>query len=426
MAPGARTTVEKIIAAHAGADVRAGEAKWVDVDLVMATDGNAPLAIELLKRELGAEESEIDGERIVLVIDHCAPAPNAGAANMQAAMRRFAAACGARMYDAGAGVSHVVLPEQGDVLPGMLVLGSDSHTVTYGAVNCLGIGMGSTDIAVAMRTGRTWMRVPETIKVWLDGSVPEGASAKDAVLALVREIGVDGATYACLEFDGEGVGSLSVEERLTFANMSIEMGAKCALMPVDGVCSEWLGERVDSVPDGFWSDSGAAFAKEVRLDLGSVRPLVARPHDLTEIDELGAAEGTPIDIAFIGTCTNGRISDLRRAARVLDGRKVAPGVQLIVSPGSREVLAEALREGLIETLVAAGAMVTTPGCGPCVGTHQGVPGDGHTLITTANRNFRGRMGNRDASIFVASPEVVARSAVEGAISSGAGAAGGAG
>ncbi|HEX5608537.1 MAG TPA: aconitase/3-isopropylmalate dehydratase large subunit family protein [Solirubrobacterales bacterium] len=415
MAQAARTTAEKIIAAHAGADVSAGAAVRVDVDLVMATDGNAPLAIELLKRELGAEEAEIDGSRIVLVIDHCAPAPNAGAANMQVAMRRFAAACGARIYDAGSGISHVVLPEQGDVLPGMLVLGSDSHTVTYGALNCLGIGMGSTDIAVAMRTGRTWLRVPETIKVWLSGQLQETASAKDAVLALVREIGVDGATYACLEFDGDGLESLSMEERLTFANMSIEMGAKCALMPVDGVCREWLGQRVKEPPAGEWSDPGCSFAAELELDLGAVRPMVARPHDLTEITELDGAEGTPIDIAFIGTCTNGRLSDLRRAAKVLAGRQVAPGVQLIVSPGSRQVLAGALSEGLIESLVAAGALITTPGCGPCVGTHQGVPGDGHTLITTANRNFRGRMGNREASIFVASPEVVARSALAGVV-----------
>ncbi len=411
-----RTAAEKIIGAHAGCPVVAGDLVRADVDVIMATDGNAPLAIELLRRELGAEDSSIDGSRIILVIDHCAPAPNLGAANMQALMRDFGSACNARLYDAGTGISHVVLPEKGDVKPGMLVVGSDSHTVTYGAVNCLGTGMGSTDIAVSMFTGRTWLRVPETIRVNLTRSLPAKASAKDAILELVRRIGVDGATYGCLEFGGDGLASLSMDERFTFANMAIEMGAKCTLMPADEVCQAWLSERLTEPIEPVTSDPSCDYAGVVELDLHDVEPMIASPHDLTEISPLSEAEGTPIDIAFIGTCTNGRIADLRRAATVLHGQKVAPGVQLIITPGSQDVLKLALREGLIETFVEAGALITTPGCGPCVGTHQGIPADGHTVITTANRNFRGRMGNRDAAIFVASPDTVAWSAVRGSVS----------
>jgi 3-isopropylmalate/(R)-2-methylmalate dehydratase large subunit len=335
---------------------------------------------------------------------------------MQALMRDFGRSCNARLYDAGTGISHVVLPEQGDVKPGMLVVGSDSHTVTYGAVNCFGTGMGSTDIAVSMLTGRTWLRVPETIRVNLTGSLSAKVSAKDAILELVRRVGVDGATYACLEFTGDGLASLSMDARFTFTNMAIEMGAKCALMPADAICEAWLSERVAEPIEPVASDPSCNYAGVVDLDLREVEPMIAAPHDLTEIGPLSEADGTPIDIAFIGTCTNGRIEDLRRAASVLKGLKVASGVQLIITPGSREVFTLALREGLIETFVDAGAVVTTPGCGPCVGTHQGIPADGHTVITTANRNFRGRMGNRDAAIYVASPATVAMSAVRGAIS----------
>lgn len=412
------TSVEKIIGAHAGRTVRSGELVRVEVDRIMATDGNAPLAIQMLRERLDTPDESVDGERVILVIDHCAPAPNPGAANMQSLMREFANRSGAKLYDVGSGISHVVLPENGDVWPGMLVVGSDSHTVTYGAVNCLGTGMGSTDVAVAMKTGRTWLRVPQTLRVELTNRLSSGAMAKDATLELVRRVGVAGATYACMEFGGDGIGSLSMDERFTLANMSIEMGAKCTLMPVDEICEAWLGERVDEPIEAVASDPGCDYgAGVVKLDLSDVTPMIARPHDLTDIRALEEAEATVIDIAFIGTCTNGRLSDLRSAAAALNGHQIHPNVQLIVTPGSRRVYLDALAEGLIETFVEAGALVTTPGCGPCVGTHQGIPADGHTVITTANRNFRGRMGNRDSQIFVGSPETVARSAVRGAVTS---------
>jgi 3-isopropylmalate/(R)-2-methylmalate dehydratase large subunit len=406
-----QTAVEKIISRHAGATVSAGDLVRASVDRVMATDGNAPLAIRLLREELGADE-RFDASHVILVIDHCAPAPDEGSANLQAVMRDFARESGARLYDAGAGISHVVLPEQGDVGPGMLVVGSDSHTVTYGAVNCMGTGMGSTDTAVAMYTGRTWLRVPQTMRVELHGELPAAATAKDLALAMVDAIGVDGATYKCLEVDGPALASLSMEQRFTIANMSVEMGAKCCLMPVDDVCRAYVERRRGQPIDGVSSDPGCTFADTVELDLAAVRPLASRPHDLTEMALVEDLE-QPIDLAFIGTCTNGRLSDLRQAADVLRGRRVHPGVRLVITPGSRDVLMGALRDGLVEIFVEAGAIMTPPGCGPCVGAHQGIPADGEVVVTSANRNFQGRMGNRKASIFVASPETVAASAVAG-------------
>jgi 3-isopropylmalate/(R)-2-methylmalate dehydratase large subunit len=408
----AKTAVEKIIAAHAGHAVQAGDLTIASVDLVMATDGNAPLALRLLREELGAPV-EFDGRHIVLVVDHCGPSPNEGAANLQQVMRRFARDAGARLYDAGEGISHVLLPEQGHALPGMLVIGSDSHTVTYGALNCLGTGMGSTDVAVAMYTRKVWLRVPETVRVELLGRLAPGVTAKDLALQLVARIGVGGATYKCLEIDGEGLASLTMDQRLTLCNMSVEMGAKCALMPVDEICRRYLGERAATAPAMVWSDPDCTYEAVHSVDLAAVEPLVALPHDLTHIVPMRDLGERRIDQAFIGTCTNSRLSDLEEAAAVLRGRRVHAQVRLIVTPGSRGVYREALRRGLIEVFLDAGAIVTPPGCGPCVGTHLGVPGDGEVVLSTANRNFQGRMGNPKASILLASPATVAASAIAG-------------
>lgn len=408
----APTGVEAIFSAHAGRAVKAGEFCVVDVDLVMATDGNGPLAICILKEELGAN-TVFDPDRVVLVIDHCGPSPGEGAANLQKGMFTFARQTGARIFGPGEGISHVLLPEQRLVRPGMLVLGSDSHTITYGAVNCVGLGMGSTDIAVAMRTGRAWVRLPETVRVDLTGQLRPGVSGKDLALWLVKLLGVDGATYCSLEIAGEGLAGLTMDARLTVANMAIEAGAKCTLMPCDAVCRSFVGEAAagNAVP----LPSNARFRARYEIRLDQVEPLLAPPHDLTRICAIDSFVGTAIDMAFIGTCTNGRLDDLRVAARVLKGRKAAPGLRLVVSPGSREVYLHALREGLIDIFIEAGAIVTPPGCGPCVGTHMGIPADGDVVISTANRNFKGRMGNARASVFLASPSVVAASAIVGAI-----------
>jgi 3-isopropylmalate/(R)-2-methylmalate dehydratase large subunit len=329
-------------------------------------------------------------------------------------MRRFADTCGARLFDIGSGISHVVLPEEGLALPGTLVLGSDSHSVTYGALNCFGTGMGSTDIAVAMLTGKAWLRVPQTYRVVLTGALKPSATAKDLVLELLRRIGVDGADYMCLELDGPGLAGLPMDARLTIASMAIEMGAKTAIMPADDTVTSYLAAR--SAPAGHptWSDPGARYRHTIEVDLGEVVPLVALPHDMTRIVPADSVD-LPIQQAFIGTCTNSRLEDLRAAAAVLRGRRIHPGVRLIVTPGSRGVYLEAIREGLVETFIEFGGVVTPPGCGPCVGTHLGIPADGELVVSTANRNFRGRMGNREASIVLGSPETVAASAVLGRV-----------
>jgi 3-isopropylmalate/(R)-2-methylmalate dehydratase large subunit len=413
-----RTAVEKIISRHAGRDAAGGELVVAAVDAVMATDGNAPLAIRLLHQELRTDRV-FDPERVILVIDHCAPAPDEGSANLQGEMRAFAGATGCLLYEAGEGISHVVLPERGHAGPGQLIVGSDSHTVTYGAVNCLGSGMGSTDIAVALAYGRVWLRVPETIRVELRGGLRDGATAKDLSLQLVAAIGTDGATYRCLEIDGPGLAGLGMDGRFTLCNMAVEMGAKCAMMPVDDVCLAYLAAHGSAPGEPVWSDPGCTYDAVHQLDLAEVEPLVARPHDLTDIVPLSGLGRQPVDMAFIGTCTNGRLSDLEAAAGVLGSHSLAPGVRLVVTPGSRRVYLEAMRRGLLTRFVEAGAVVTPPGCGPCVGTHQGIPADGEVVISTANRNFRGRMGNRSSSIFIASPETVMASAILGRVASAA-------
>ena len=300
------------------------------VDVVMAQDGNAPLAIQLLTEELGLRRT-FDPEKVVLVIDHCGPSPNDGASNLQKMMRAFAREAGARLFDIGSGISHVVLPESGYALPGTLVVGSDSHTLAYGALNCFGTGMGSTDIAAAMATGRTWLRVPETYRVVLTGALPPGVSAKDLVLEMVRRVGVDGATYMSLQVEGPGLAGLSTDARKTVCSMAIEMGAKTALMPPDERVRDYLATRDLPAGTPAEADPDAEYAAELELDLGAVRPLVALPHAPDRIVPAGSVT-IPVHQAFLGTCTNSRLEDLRAAAATLAGRSVHPDVRIIVTP----------------------------------------------------------------------------------------------
>jgi 3-isopropylmalate/(R)-2-methylmalate dehydratase large subunit len=410
------TAVEKILSRHADREVRAGDVTVAAVDRVMVQDGNAPLAIRLLREELGAARP-FDPERVVLVIDHCAPSPNEGAANMHRVMREFARDTGVTLFDAGAGISHVIFPENGLALPGELVVGSDSHSVTYGAINCLGTGMGATDIAVAMMTGKALLRVPETIAVELSGALPADAAAKDLALEFVHTVGVDGATYCSVEVGGRGLRSLDMDGRMTLCSIGIEVGAKCVLMPVDDLCRDYARGRSPRAWHEVWSDEDASFTQELVLDLDRLEPMVALPHDLTQIVPLREVHDQRIDMAFIGSCTNSRLSDLQAAADVLRGRRVDRNVRLVVTPGSREVFLAALDTGIIDVLVRAGGMVTTPGCGACVGAHQGIPADGEVVMSSMNRNFKGRMGNRNAAILLASPASVAASAVVGRVAS---------
>ncbi len=407
------TITEKIFSRHCGRKVRAGELVVTEVDFMMGQDGTSPLAIQAFRELKG--ERVYDPSRVALVIDHSAPSPLEGVSNLHALMRKFASEQGVGLYDVGWGVCHCLLPEQGHVAPGDIVIGADSHTTTYGAINVFSTGVGSTDLAAAMLTGRLWFKVPETLRLELKGKLPVGVYSKDVALFLAGKLTSDGATYLAVEYGGEVIRELPVEARFTIANMAVEMGAKAGLMEADEKTVEWLSGRVSRPFEPAAPDTDAAYREVMEFDLSDLSPQVAEPHRVDKVRPVEEVEGTPIQEAFIGTCTNGRLEDLETAARILAGRRVSPGVRLIVAPASRRVLMDAMDAGIAQRLIEAGAALVTPGCGPCVGTHNGVPADGETVISTANRNFKGRMGNAGAFIYLASPATVAASAVAGKI-----------
>lgn len=403
-----QTVAEKILSRHAGRSLTAGELTVIDVDAVLMTDTTAPLAIKAF-REMGGTKPW-KPERTFLVIDHASPAPNERIARLHDLMREFARETGARLYDVGEGICHQLMIEDDHVRPGEAFFGADSHTCTYGALGAFATGVGSTDLAAIMLTGKTWLKVPPTIKVEITGTLNPGVESKDLTLAIVGTLGFAGATYQSVEICGEAVAPLTLDERMTIANMGIEMGAKVALLHPDGLN---LPHPYDA--DQIRPDPDARYVRTVTVDGAALRPQISRPpkpDDTVDIDEL---IGTPIDYAFIGTCVNGRLRDLHAAARILGGRRVAPGVRLVIAPASRKVFLAAAQDGTLVTLTEAGASFLPSGCGPCVGTHNGVPGDGETVLSTANRNFRGRMGNPQANVYLASPTVVAAAAVAGKI-----------
>jgi 3-isopropylmalate/(R)-2-methylmalate dehydratase large subunit len=408
-----RTIAEKIFSTHCGRDVRAGELVVTEVDFMMGQDGTSPLAIKAF-RELGGE-NVLDPKRVALVIDHSSPSPLEGVSNLHGMMRSFAAEQGTGIYDVGCGVCHCLLPEQGHVAPGEIVIGADSHTTTYGAINAFSTGVGSTDLAAAMLTGRLWFKVPPTLRLELRGELPAGVYSKDVALYLAGELTADGATYLAVEYGGEVIDSLSVEARFTISNMAVEMGAKAGLMEADGKTLAWVSARVSRAFTPVAPDADADYEGVMEFDLDGLAPQVAEPHRVDSVRPVEEVEGTPIHEAVIGTCTNGRLEDLEVAMRILAGRRVSPEVRLIVAPASRQVLMDAMEKGIVRRLIEAGAVFVTPGCGPCVGTHNGVPADGERVISTANRNFKGRMGNSSAFIYLASPATVAASAVAGKI-----------
>jgi len=407
------TIAEKIFSSHCGRDVRAGELVVTEVDFMMGQDGTSPLAIRAFD-ELGGERV-LDPSRVALVIDHSSPSPLEGVSNLHAMMRAFAAEKGVRIYDIGCGVCHCLLPEQGHVAPGDIVIGADSHTTTYGAVNAFSTGVGSTDLAAAMLTGKLWFKVPPTLRLELRGTLQTGVFSKDVALFLAGRITADGATYLAVEYGGEVIASLSVDARFTISNMAVEMGAKAGLMEADAKTLEWISGRVSRPFTPAVPDPDAEYEDVMEFALDDLTPQVAEPHRVDAVKPVEEMEGTVIHEAVIGTCTNGRLEDLEVAARILSGRRVSPEVRLIVAPASRQVLLEGMEKGIVQRLIGAGAVFVTPGCGPCVGTHNGVPSDGERVISTANRNFKGRMGNANAFIYLASPATVAASAVAGKI-----------
>jgi 3-isopropylmalate/(R)-2-methylmalate dehydratase large subunit len=417
-----KTIGEKILSAKSGTDARAGDVVVCDVDLVIGTDASTPMTIGYFE-QMGGERL-FDARRVVLSLDHYSPPSTPKTAAFHDQVRAFARRHGATVFDVGEGISHQVAPERGRVLPGDLVIGADSHTVTCGALNAFATGLGSSDIAAALITGRTWLRVPETIRVELVGERTPALAAKDVGLALIDTLGAEGANYRAIEFHGPSVDSFTLDERMVLSNLSVEAGAKAAIWGVDLVTTAYLEERADGWTGGrvesrrgVDADPGAEYSSELQLDLSTLSPRVAIPHDPTDVMSVNDAAGVPVDMVFLGTCTGGRVSDFHEAVHVLEraGGRVAPGVQLVVTPASREVLLTLIDDGTLARLTAMGAIVTTPGCGACCGTSGAIPGDGMTVLSTANRNFKARMGNASASIYLASPATCAASAATGRI-----------
>jgi 3-isopropylmalate/(R)-2-methylmalate dehydratase large subunit len=408
-----KTIAEKILSAHAGAQVSAGDFAVCNVDFCFGQDGTSSIIIERLK-ELGVEKI-FDRRKFCMVIDHNAPSPTLGASSVQRKMRAFAARQGAFFYDINCGICHQIIPEKGHILPGYLVLGADSHTCTYGALGAFSTGVGSTDLAIALATGKDWFKVPQTLKIILSGKIPKGVFAKDIILHIIGDLGANGATYQAIEFYGSAAESLSMDGRFTMCNMVVELGAKCGFFPVDKKTVEWLKKRTTKKYRIYSADSDARYCAIKEYNVSKMAPAVAKPHTVDNYADVEDVKGTAINEAFIGTCTNGRLEDLKIAAGILNRRKVKEGLRLLIACASQEIYLQALKSGLIEIFTGAGAVVLNPGCGPCVGTHQGVPADGEVVISSANRNFKGRMGNPKAFIYLASPATVAASAIEGKI-----------
>jgi methanogen homoaconitase large subunit len=415
----AQTLSEQILSNAAGRQVRAGDVVTVGVDLVMMHDSLSPSIIRVLHQELGAERVW-DPERVAVVIDHVAPAATVQTAEKQGDVRRWAKQQGiTHLYDVGRGISHPVLVEEGMAQPGMVIVGSDSHSTAYGCVGAFGSGMGTTDIALAVATGRTWFRVPETVLVRASGNFRPGVSVKDLGLRAARLIRADGATYAAVEW--HGLDALSLGERMTLATLSIEVGAKAGIVPPTGELrmSHAPGGADASphftVPEWLGVQEGATYQQVVEINLDELEPQVAAPHYVDNVTDLSDLGRVAVDVVYLGTCTNGHYEDMRAAASILRGRKVAQGVRLLVVPASSEALRLATEDGTLSTLLRAGAAIGTPGCGACIGRHMGVLAPGEVCLFTGNRNFRGRMGSPEASIYLASPEVAAATALTGYI-----------
>ncbi len=410
------TMTQKILARHAGMEsVYAGQLIEADVDLTLANDITGPVAIR--EMEKAGFDRVFDNRKIALVMDHFVPNKDIKSAEQCLECREFAKKYSiVNFFDVGAmGIEHALLPEKGLTAPGELIIGADSHTCTYGALGAFSTGVGSTDLAAGMATGKAWFKVPSAVKFVLTGKLKLWVSGKDVILHIIGKIGVDGALYRSMEFTGEGVAELSMDDRFTICNMAIEAGAKNGIFPVDDKTREYIKGRVNREVTEFEADTDAEYERVIEIDLSTLRPTVACPHlpeNTKTIDELGKIE---IQQSVIGSCTNGRIEDMRTAAEILMGRHVHEGVRTIVIPATQEVYLQCIEEGLAKIFVEAGAIVSTPTCGPCLGGHMGILAHGEKAVSTTNRNFVGRMGHISSEIYLASPAVAAASAVKGYI-----------
>lgn len=413
----AKTLIEKIISKHAGKDVRAGELTIAKVDVCAVQDGTGPLTVQEFKK-IGKKKLN-NPQRTILFIDHAAPSPRKELSNAHVVLREFAKDYGAVLSDVGAGVCHQRLIED-YVNPGEILVGADSHTCTSGALGAFATGMGSTDVAVAMALGKTWLKVPQTFKIEVFGEFKKGVCSKDLMLHLIGMIGADGATYKALEFSGGTIENMSMSERFTLANMAVEAGAKAGLFASDSKTKEYLASR--GRKDKFIElrpDEDAIYERIIKINAQNIRHTVACPHtvdNVKTVEELNGENRVNVNQVFVGTCTNGRIEDLRIVADILKGKTIHPDVRLLIAPASKDVFKQALKEGLIEIFADANAAILTSGCGPCVGVHAGILGDGEVCLATQNRNFQGRMGNTKGFIYLASPHVAAYTALNGYIS----------
>ena len=409
-----KTIAEKIISSHAGRDVKAGDIVVVDIDVVMAQDGTGPLSVSQIKK-MGFDSVK-NSSKSIFFIDHAAPSPRKELSDSHKVLRDFAAKTGAKLSDIGEGVCHQILVES-YVCPGDIVIGADSHTCTSGALGAFATGMGSTDIAVGFALGKTWLMVPQTIKVNFNGKVKKGVYAKDLIIYLIGKITSDGATYKALEFSGEVSKDLSIDDRFTISNMAVEAGAKTGIFPSDDTTLKYLrGQDREDCYMEVKADAGAEYEMVLDIDCTDIEPMVSMPHTVDNIKPVSKLDNIKIDQVYIGTCTNGRLADLKIAADILKDKKINKNVRLIVAPASRGIYLDALECGIIKTLIRSGAVVISPGCGPCVGVHQGILGSGEVCLSTQNRNFKGRMGNPDSFIYLSSPATAAWSAVRGYIS----------
>ena len=407
---------EKILSQKLGKEVSPGEIIEIDVDLAMSHDGTSPPAIKTFEK---ISDKVWDNEKIVIVFDHNVPANTIGSAEFQKVARNFIKTQGIKNYYIhGEGICHQVLPEKGHVEPGKIIVGADSHTCTYGAFGAFSTGMGATDLAMVYATGKTWFMVPEAFKIEVEGNLNPGITSKDLILNIIGKIGIAGATYKTAEFCGETIDNLDVESRMTMTNMAIEMGAKNGIMKPNEATIKYVCNRTGQSKDQLniiKSDKDAIYEKEFLFNVDDMEAQIACPNDVDNVKPLSQVAGTHIDQGFIGSCTNGRLSDLAQAAAVLEGKQVHDDVRLIIIPASKEIYQQAMDLGYIKTFLDAGAIVSNPGCGPCLGGHLGVLSEGETSISSTNRNFKGRMGDPNSSVYLANEGVVAASAISGFI-----------
>ncbi|MGA2368089.1 MAG: 3-isopropylmalate dehydratase large subunit [Dehalococcoidia bacterium] len=408
-----KTLSEKILSAKSGTDAKAGDIVISPVDLVFVQDTTGPLTVRQFKA--GKKQTLADPARSAVFIDHAAPSPNRALSNDHLFLRQFAADTGCLLFDAGSGVCHQLVAEK-LANPGDVIVGADSHTVTAGALCAFATGMGSSDIAVAWSLGKTWLRVPETFKINVTGKFQKGVGAKDLILHLIGLIGADGATYRALEFSGGAIDKMPMYQRLTIANMAVEAGAKVGLFPSDKITQAYL--KLQGRADKYkplQPDADAVYERVIDIDASQLVPTISKPHTVDNTAAARELKDIKINQAFIGTCTNGRLEDMAEAASILKGKKVHGGVRLLVCPASRQIMLEADRAGYTNTIIEAGGLILPPGCAACLGLHQGILGDGEVCISTANRNFKGRMGNPDSFIYLASTATAAASAITGRI-----------